>query len=62
MTKVNGWANHEDTFEENLRRELLAERAKVFLLQKDIKEITSSYYKILKENKTLKTAKDESSK
>ena len=31
-----GWNNHEDTFEESLRRELVAARATIFLLQKDL--------------------------
>tara|TARA_R100000995_G_scaffold79834_1_gene51147 strand:+ start:940 stop:1113 length:174 start_codon:yes stop_codon:yes gene_type:complete len=54
MIKANGWDNHEDTFEETLRRELVAARETVFILQDDIKELTKSYYKILKENEKLK--------
>mgnify|MGYP001314454206 CR=1 FL=1 len=45
MTK--GWDNHEDTFEEKLRRELVAARETIFLLKDDIKELTK--------NKTLTT-------
>ena len=44
----------EDTFEEKLRRELVAARETIFLLKDDIKELTKSYYKILKENEKLK--------
>ena len=34
MIKANGWDNHEDTFEEKLRRELARET--IFVLQDDI--------------------------
>ena len=44
-----GWNNHEDTFEESLRRELLAARATIFLLQKDLEELTKAYYTVLDE-------------
>ena len=54
MIKANGWDNHEDTFEEALRRELVAARETIYVLQDDIKELTKSYYKILKENEKLK--------
>jgi len=54
MIKANGWDNHEDTFEETLRRELVAARETVFILQDDLKELTKAYYKILKENEELK--------
>ena len=39
MIKANGWDNHEDTFEEALRRELVAARETIFVLQDDIKEL-----------------------
>ena len=42
-----GWNNHEDTFEESLRRELVAARATIFLLQKDLEELTKAYYTVL---------------
>tara|TARA_R100001510_G_C7581572_1_gene154368 strand:- start:64 stop:243 length:180 start_codon:yes stop_codon:yes gene_type:complete len=45
-----GWNNHEDTFEEALRRELVSARATIFLLQKDIEELTKAYYDALNEN------------
>ena len=54
MIKANGWDNHEDTFEETSRRELVAARETVFILQDDLKELTKAYYKILKENEELK--------
>ena len=54
MIEVNGWNNHEDTFEEALRRELLAARETIFILQDDLKELTKAYYTVLKENERLK--------
>ena len=44
-----GWNNHEDTFEESLRRELVAARATIYLLQKDLEELTKAYYTVLDE-------------
>ena len=44
-----GWNNHEDTFEESLRRELVVARATIFLLQKDLEELTKAYYTVLDE-------------
>ena len=44
-----GWNNHEDTFEDSLRRELVAARATIFLLQKDLEELTKAYYTVLDE-------------
>ena len=44
-----GWNNHEYTFEESLRRELVAARATIFLLQKDLEELTKAYYTVLDE-------------
>ena len=49
-----GWDNHEDSFEETLRREMLKWKGMYFLIQEDMKELTQSYYKILKENERLK--------
>ena len=54
MIEANGWKNHEDTFEEALRRELLAARETIFILQDDLKELTKAYYTVLKENERLK--------
>ena len=54
MIEANGWDNHEDTFEEALRRELLAARGTIFILQEDIKQLTKAYYNVLKENEKLK--------
>ena len=54
MIQTKGWDNHEDTFEEALRRELLAARETIFILQDDLKELTKAYYTILKENEKLK--------
>ena len=44
----NGWNDHEDTFEEKLRRQLVASRAEINLLKEDLKQLTKSYYKILR--------------
>ena len=44
-----GWNNHEDTFEESLRRELVAARATILLLQIDLEELTKAYYTVLDE-------------
>ena len=49
-----GWDNHEESFEETLRREMLKWKGMYFLIQDDMKELTQSYYKILKENERLK--------
>ena len=41
-----GWNNHEDTFEESLRRELGAARATIFLLKKiwkNLPKLTTQY-------------------
>ena len=54
MIEANGWDNHEDTFEETIRRELLAARETIFTLQDDLKELTKAYYLLLKENERLK--------
>ena len=47
LIDVKGWNNHENTFEETLRRELVAARATIFLLQKDLEELTKAYYEVL---------------
>ena len=53
VLKGNGWDNHEDTFEEALRRELLAAQQIIVLLKEDLKQITEAYYSVL-ENKEKK--------
>ena len=47
-TENKGWDNHEDSFEETLRRELVSARKQIFLLQEDLKQLTQSYYKLLR--------------
>ena len=42
-----GWDNHEDTFEEALRRELLQARKENELLKDDLRQLTESYYKAI---------------
>ncbi len=54
MIEADGWNNHEDTFEEALRRELLTARGTILILQDDIKQLTEAYYTVLKENEKLK--------
>ena len=44
VLKGNGWDNHEDTFEEALRRELLAAQQIIGLLQEDLRQMTEAYY------------------
>ena len=48
-----GWDNHEDSFEETLRREMLQYKGLYFLLQEDHKQLNDSYYKVLERNKEL---------
>ena len=47
MLKGNGWDNHEDTFEEALRRELLAAQQIIILLKEDLRHMTNAYYTVL---------------
>ena len=47
MLKGNGWDNHEDTFEEALRRELLAAQQIIILLKEDLRQMTEAYYSVL---------------
>ena len=44
-----GWDNHEDSFEETLRREMLKWKVMYFLIQEDMKQLTEAYYDLLKE-------------
>ena len=48
-----GWDNHEDSFEETLRREMLKYIGLYNLLQEDHKQLNDSYYKVLERNKEL---------
>ena len=43
-----GWDNHEDSFEETIRREMLSFKKENELLREEIKQLTESYYKLLK--------------
>lgn len=47
-TENKGWNNHEETFEEALRRELLEKRDLVFLYKEDLIQLTKAYYKLAK--------------
>ena len=51
MTK--GWDNHEESFEEVLRREMLKYKNLYHALQEDNKHLTEAYYSVLKRNKEL---------
>ena len=42
-----GWNNHEETFEEALRRELLKAKKENDLLKYDLKELTKAYYQAI---------------
>ena len=53
VLKGKGWDNHEDSFEETLRREMLQYKGLYFLLQEDHKQLNASYYKVLERNKEL---------
>ena len=44
-----GWVNHEESFEETLRREMLKWKGMYFLIQEDMKQLTEAYYDLLKE-------------
>ena len=59
MGKANGWDNHEDSFVESLRRELLAAQQIILLLKEDLKQMTEAYYNVLDDEnkKKFKSAK-----
>ena len=42
-----GWDNHEDTFEESLRRELVQLKKENEFLKEDLKQLTDAYYKAI---------------
>ena len=44
---MSGWDNHEDSFEETLRREMLKYKQLYHLLQEDHKQLTKNYYQVL---------------
>ena len=52
--QINTWENHEDSFEETLRREMLSARQEMFLLKADLQQLTNSYYKLLRKTQRLK--------
>ena len=49
----DGWKNHEESFEETLRREMLAARQELWLAKMDLKEHQDAHYKLLKRNTEL---------
>ena len=48
-----GWDNHEESFEETIRREMLAARQELWLVKMDLKEHQDAHYKLLKRNTEL---------
>lgn len=51
--KNKDWENHEETFEETLRREMLSARKELWLVKMDLKELQDTHYKLLKRNAEL---------
>ena len=51
MLKGNGWDNHEDTFEDALRRELLAAQQIIGLLKEDLRQMTEAYNTAIRKTK-----------
>ena len=49
----DGWKNHEESFEETIRREMLAARQELWLVKMDLKEHQDAHYKLLKRNTEL---------
>lgn len=50
MEKVlngEGWDNHENSFEETIRREMLQFKKENELLKEDMKQLTKNYYELL---------------
>ena len=50
MEKVlngEGWNNHENSFEETIRREMLQFKKENELLKEDMKQLTKNYYELL---------------
>ena len=45
---------YSNTFEETIRRELLAAQQTIYILKEDNKELTKAYYMLLRENERLK--------
>ena len=43
----NSWNNHEDTYEEAIRREMLKLKEENYNLKLDLKELTKVFYKLL---------------
>ena len=53
ILKGDGWNNHEESFGETLRREMLAARQELWLIKMDLKEHQKAHYKLLKRNAEL---------
>ena len=49
----DGWKNHEESFEETIRREMWAARQELWLVKMDLKEHQDAHYKLLKRNTEL---------
>ena len=53
MTEPKGWDNHEDSFEETLRREMLKYKQLYHLLQEDMTQLSEAHNKSLARTKEL---------
>tara|TARA_A100001515_G_scaffold137498_1_gene130161 strand:+ start:304 stop:591 length:288 start_codon:yes stop_codon:yes gene_type:complete len=53
ITTPRGWDNHEDSFEETLRREMLKYKQLYHLLQEDMNQLTEAHNKSLERVKEL---------
>ena len=53
MTKPKGWDNHEDSFEETLRREMLKYKQLYHLIQEDMTQLSEAHNKSLERIKDL---------
>tara|TARA_B100001094_G_scaffold63518_1_gene59480 strand:+ start:1941 stop:2225 length:285 start_codon:yes stop_codon:yes gene_type:complete len=53
VLKGNGWDNHEDSFEETLRREMLHYKGLYHLIQEDMTQLSETHNKSLERIKEL---------
>ena len=45
--KANGWDNHEESFEEVLRREMLAAREELWIVKEDLRQSKKYNYELI---------------
>ena len=53
ITTPRGWDNHEDSFEETLRREMLKYKQMYHMIQEDMKQLSEAHNKSLERIKEL---------